>query len=420
MSEPLAGKNIPSNAYTTDQPAADRPPRRERCVSDEPAEHHRPEPRFRSTLHVGTPNIGDHSDFLRRVQGALDRRWLTNDGVLVAELEARLAALLGVRHCIPTGNGTVGLELAIRAMGLSGEVIMPSFTFVAAAHALQWQQITPVFCDIESRNHSIDPACVERLITPRTSAILAVHLWGEPCDIAALTAIARKHRLRLLFDAAHAFGCSHDGTMIGNFGDAEVFSFHATKVFNTIEGGAITTNDDELAARLRAMRNFGFTDYDKVDYLGTNGKMNEMEAAMGLTNLEHLAQFIAVNRRNYLAYRQGLADIPGVRMFEYRDDEKRNHQYIVIEVTERSAGISRDRLLKTLHQHNVLARRYFWPGCHRMQPYASYQQPSPNGLLVTERVASEVLCLPTGTAVSEETVAAICQLIRSAAATPSA
>src|SRR6185369_3387994 len=205
--------------------------------------------------------------------------------------EQRVAKMLGVRHCIAMCNATVALEITIRALGLTGEVLVPSFTFIATAHALQWQQIIPVFCDVDPETHCLNPRSVEKMITPRTTGIIGVHLWGRGCDIGSLSEIARSNGLKLLFDAAHAFGCSYEGRMIGGFGDAEVFSFHATKFFNTFEGGAVTTNDDDLAEKIRLMKNFGFAGYDQVIYLGTNGKMSEVSAAMGLTSLESLDDF---------------------------------------------------------------------------------------------------------------------------------
>jgi dTDP-4-amino-4,6-dideoxygalactose transaminase len=342
----------------------------------------------------------------------LDRRWLTNNGPMVQEFEQRLAEFLGVKHVITMTNATLGLEIAIRALGMSGEVIVPSFTFIATAHALQWQEITPVFCDIDPRTHTIDPARIEQLITPRTTGIIGVHLWGRACDIDALTDIARQHDLKLLFDAAHAFGSTWHGQQIGNFGDAEVFSFHATKFFNTFEGGAVTTNDDELAGKIRLMKNFGFAGMDNVVYIGTNGKMSEASAAMGLTSLESIDDFIETNIRNYHCYQRGLADIPGITMMSYDEDEQNNYQYIVLEVDEDAAGISRDQLMMLLHAENVRARRYFYPGSHRMEPYRSYY---PNaGLLLpeTEKLVMRVLSLPTGTAVGEEEVGRICDFIR--------
>jgi dTDP-4-amino-4,6-dideoxygalactose transaminase len=217
-----------------------------------------------------------------------------------------------------------------------------------------------------------------------------------------------------MFDAAHAFGCTHQGRMIGNFGEAEVFSFHATKVFNTFEGGAIATNNDELAKKIRLMKNFGFTNYDQVDYVGTNGKMNEISAAMGLTNLESLAEFIAVNRRNYEAYRRELSGISGLVPFAYDDAERNNYQYVVVEVDAAMAGLSRDELVKVLHAENVLARRYFYPACHRMEPYRSHFPHAYLLLPETERLCTRTMCLPSGTAVDAAAIAKVCSIIRQA------
>jgi dTDP-4-amino-4,6-dideoxygalactose transaminase len=291
---------------------------------------------------------------------------------------------------------------------------VPSFTFAATAHALQWQGINPVFCDVDPVTHSLDPFEVERRITPRTTGIIGVHLWGNACDTKGLEQVARKHKLRLLFDAAHAFGCSHEGRMIGNFGEAEVFSFHATKFCNSSEGGAITTNNDELATRLRALRGLGFTDEETVGEVGTNGKMTEVAAAMGITSLESMEEFVAVNRRNYLAYKKGLDGIPGIRLFNYEESESNNYQYVVLEVDEEMAGISRDELRQVLHAENVMAKRYFYPGCHRMNAY-HYQPRNFNlRLPVTERLAEETLALPTGVAVSEQSVMMICEIAATA------
>ncbi len=369
-------------------------------------------PTFNEPLHVGRPNIGDRASLLQRINDILDRRWLTNNGPYVQELEQRIGSLLGVKHCIATCNGTVALELAIRAAELYGEVIVPSFTFIATPHALQWQEITPVFCDVDPRTHSLNPWRVEEMITPRTSGIIGVHVWGQPCDVEALTEIARKHNLKLMFDASHAFGCSYQGQMIGNFGEAEVFSFHATKFFNTFEGGAIVTNNDELAAKIRLMKNFGFAGYDNVVYIGTNGKMSEVSAAMGLTSLESLDDFISINYANYKQYQHELAGIPGVSLFTYGETEKCNYQYVVLEIDENLTKISRDLLLRVLHAENILARRYFYPGCHKMEPYKSYFPHS--GLLLpeTEKLVQIILILPTGAAINRTDINGICNIIR--------
>ncbi|WP_233220988.1 aminotransferase class I/II-fold pyridoxal phosphate-dependent enzyme [Chlorogloea sp. CCALA 695] len=369
-------------------------------------------PTFSEKLHVGRPNIGDRDRLMQRINDLLDRRWLTNNGPYVQEFEQRITDIVGVKHCIAMCNATIALEIAIRAAGLTGEVIIPSFTFIATAHALQWQEITPVFCDIDPQTHTINPWRVEALITPRTTGIIGVHLWGQACNVAALTEIAQRHNLKLMFDAAHAFGCSHQGQMIGNFGDAEVFSFHATKFFNTFEGGAIATNNDELAAKIRLMKNFGFAGLEQVDYIGTNGKMSEVSAAMGLTGLESLDKFVAVNCSNYRQYQRELRDIPGVKLLTYNQSEKCNYQYIVLEIDEEITQVERDRLVKILWAENILARRYFYPGCHRMEPYRSYFPHA--GLLLpeTESLGKRVLVLPTGTAVGTEEISKICQIIR--------
>src|SRR5437773_1291435 len=278
-------------------------------------------PEFDRDLHVGRPNIGDRQALLKRINDLLDRRWLTNDGPLLQEFEQRICQLIGVKHCICVCNATVGLEILARALGLSGEVILPSFTFVATAHALRWLGITPVFCDVDPATHNLDPFEVEKLIGSRTSAILGVHVWGRACDVDALIDLARRRGLKLLFDAAHAFACSHQGRRIGSFGNAEIFSFHATKFVNSFEGGAIVTNDKELADRLRLMRNFGFADVDMVNCVGTNGKMSEASAAMGLTSLESIGNFVELNRRNFHLYEDYLGGLPGVSLVRYDKSE---------------------------------------------------------------------------------------------------
>jgi dTDP-4-amino-4,6-dideoxygalactose transaminase len=368
-------------------------------------------PAFAEKLHVGKPNVGNRADFMARVERILDCRWFTNQGACVQELEAELARYLGVRHCVTVCNATVGLEIASRALGLEGEVIVPSMTFIATAHALQWQQVKPVFCDIDPRTHSLDAREVERLITPRTTGIVGVHLWGNPCAVDELQALADRHGLALMFDAAHAFGCSYKSRMIGGFGRAEVFSFHATKFFNTFEGGAITTNDDALATKLRLMTNFGFSGYDKVIHIGTNGKMSEVSAAMGLTSLRAVDEFVAVNRRNHGLYRERLAAVPGMRLFAYDEAERNNFQYVVVEYTPPEGGLTRDDLVRLLWAENVMARKYFWPGCHRMEPYRTLYPDAAARLPHTEAVAEKLLILPTGTGVGVGDIERLCDVL---------
>ncbi len=369
-------------------------------------------PVFQDKLHVGRPNIGNRDRLIERINDILDRKWLTNNGPYVQEFEQQIANFIGVKHCIATCNATIGLEIAIRAAGLKGEVIIPSFTFIATAHALQWQEITPVFCDIDPLTHTIDPQKIESMITPRTTGIIGVHLWGQACNIEILSKIASKHNLKLIFDAAHAFGCSYQGQMIGNFGELEVFSFHATKFLNSFEGGAVVTNNDELAAKIRLMENFGFAGLDNAVYVGTNGKMSEVSAAMGITSLESIHEFIEVNYQNYKSYEHELFGLPGVSLFKYNRAEKNTYQYIVLEVNESITHITRDQIIDILHTNNIIARKYFYPGCHRMKPYNSYFPHA--GLLLpeTERLSDRVLILPTGTSIDKFQIQSITKIIK--------
>jgi dTDP-4-amino-4,6-dideoxygalactose transaminase len=363
-------------------------------------------------LYVGRPNIGNRERFLERVNGILDRRWLSNDGPLLKEFEERVAGFLGVKNVVAMCNATAAIEIACRALDLKGEVIVPSYTFVATAHALQWQEITPVFCDMDPTTHNINPAKIEMLITPRTTGIIGVHVWGRGCETQAIEAIAAKRNLKVMYDASHGFGCAKGGRMLGTFGECEVFSFHATKFMNCFEGGAVATNNDQLAEKMRLMRNFGFVDFDKVVYLGVNGKMSEIHAAMGLTNFEAMEDIIAINRRNYEAYKAGLANVPGISLINYDPAERNNYQYVVIEVDPEVCPRTRDEIVEALHAENIIARKYFWPGCHKMEPYRSLQ---PNaGLLLpeTERIAARVIVLPTGQSITAETVADICSIIK--------
>ncbi len=369
-------------------------------------------PAFTKPLHVGLPSLGNREALLERINDLLDRRWFTNDGPFVLEFEQRVAERLGVRHCIATCNGTAALQITIRALEMTGEVIVPSFTFVATPHALQWQGITPVFCDVDLQTHNLKPDQVMRKVSPRTSGILAVHLWGRPCEPTALEEIAHRHGLKLVFDAAHAFGCSSGGTMIGNFGNAEVFSFHATKFFNTFEGGAVTTNEDALAAKIRLMRNFGFLDYDMVVSSGINAKMTEISAAMGLTSLEAMENFIASNRQHFHQYLEELEGLPEISVMAYDESEKCNLQYVVLEIHKDLTPVARDELLLILWAENILARRYFYPSCHRMEPYRSLYPEIGNSLPNTELLASRVLVLPTGPSMKPDDIRQVCEVIR--------
>lgn len=383
------------------------------CCGTSPAMENRPpEPASPSTrLHVGLPSVPDEESFLRCVEEVLASRRLTNDGPTVRLFESRIASFLGTKHALAVCNATLGLQIAAKALGLRGEVIMPSFTFVATAHAFEWIGLEPVFVDIDPKTHNIDPAKITDAVTGRTSAIVGVHLWGAPCDTDAIETTARQRGLRVIYDASHAFGCFRGGTMVGNFGDCEVFSFHATKFVHSFEGGVITTNDDDLAAKIRLMRNFGFAGHDLVVSAGINAKMPEVCAAMGLCNLDSMHGFVETNRRNYDRYRQLLHNLPGISLLAYDPEQQGNHQYVVVEVDAARCRLTRDELVRALHAEDIMARRYFWPGCHRMEPYRTLQPDAWKRLPHTEHVAAQVIALPAGPAVSLDAVARVCDVL---------
>lgn len=290
-------------------------------------------------------------------------------------------------------------------------MIVPSLTFAATAHAVAWLGLTPVFCDIEPETGGVDWKHAESLITARTTGILGVHLWGRPLAVDELVAVGRRNGLPVIFDAAHALGCTWRGRPIGSFGTAEVFSFHSTKFVNSFEGGALVTDDEEVATRAASLRNFGITGTDEVSYVGVNAKMSEASAAMGLTSLDSLEYFRACNETNYRCYQDRLAGIPGIRLLPFNERDRNNYQYIIIEVDALAAGVDRDTLVAILHAENIFARRYFYPGCHQMAPYRGG-----DSLPHTEAVAARVVALPTDTAIGSEHIGKICQIIRLAVA----
>jgi dTDP-4-amino-4,6-dideoxygalactose transaminase len=364
-------------------------------------------PEFAEPVVVGRPNTGDTGRFLARMDTIFASGRFSNNGPFVQEFEARVAAVAGARHGIATSNATIALELVIAGLGLTGSVVVPSFTFIATAHALARCGVTPLFCDVDPVTHNICAATVDEVIRPDTSGILGVHLWGRPCPVEELEALASARGLCLLFDAAHAFGCTYRGRAIGTFGAAEVFSFHATKAINSFEGGAIVTNDDHLAAKLREMIMFGQDSHGDVVRVGTNAKMSEPCAAMGVTSIEAMETIFERNRVNREAYRGGLSDVPGVRFPASLIGDATNNQFVPVEVDAQTFGLTRDQLLGVLAAENVVARAYFSPGCHQTEPYRSRAGKLP----VTERLGESVLCLPTGLAVTPEDASGIARII---------
>lgn len=375
-------------------------------------------PAFQEPLHVGRPDLGDRRRFLARVEDLLDRRWLTNDGPYVRAFERRVAERAGVRECVATASGTTALRLMLQALELEGEVILPAFTFVATGHAVLAAGLRPVLADVLPETGTLDPARVAELLSARTAAILGVQLWGRGCDAGALGALAAERGVPLLFDAAHAFGCTHGGEPIGRNGRAEVFSFHATKAFQACEGGAVVTDDEALAERVRLLRNFGFAGKGEVVASGENGRMSELHAAMGLTTLDAAEEIVRVNREHFARYAEALADLPGTRLLPAPSGERWHHHYVVLRVDAEVAGLHRDELMDVLWAENVLARRYFHPGLHHMEPYASDPQSAPRSLPATDRLCREVLVLPTGTNLSPDDVDTVGALVRAALADP--
>ncbi|MCX5340131.1 aminotransferase class I/II-fold pyridoxal phosphate-dependent enzyme [Streptomyces atratus] len=364
---------------------------------------------FLRPLYVGSPNTVDRDRLFDRLNWALDNQWLSNSGPLAVEFEARTAELAGVRNSVATCNATVALQMLCHALELSGEVIMPSLTFAATAHAARWVGLDPVFVDVDPQTGQLDPALAAEAVGPLTSAILGVHLWGRTCPAPELEKVAADHGLPLFFDAAHAIGCTLDGRPVASFGNASVFSFHPTKVVAGFEGGAIVTDDDALAGRLRSLRNFGMGPGAGSPAGGTNGKMSEAAAAMALTSLDGFERAVAHNRSNFDAYAAGLDAIPGVRLMPHDPSESRNYQYVIIEIDESVAGVDRDLVLEILQAEHIMAKPYFSPACHELEPYRSgrtFRLPH------TERLARRVLALPTGSAVSRESIRRICDVLR--------
>ena len=356
---------------------------------------------------MGRPNLPDRKIFDKYVDRIFDKRWLTNNGPLVREFQEKLEEFLQVKHCIPICNGTIALELAERALGFKDEVILPSYTFIATAHSLQWQQITPVFADISENDVTLDPSSIRKVITPKTSGIIGVHVYGHPCNYDEIDQISNEGNIKVLYDAAHSFGCEVNSIPVANLGDASAFSFHATKFFNSFEGGSVATNDDALAEQIRLMTNFGFAGgvLDQVDYLGINGKMTEISAAMGLAMLDSVEEIREKNRQNYEKYREIFNDINGSDLLEPSANmTKQNWQYVIIRLDENQFGLNRNMTIQALRAENIYARRYFYPGCHRMNPYRELYPIASEFLRNTENISEQVISFPTGQVIDNESI----------------
>ncbi len=343
---------------------------------------------------VGVPNVVEIEAVLQGIRQALETNQLTNNGPRIQEFEKKIAEYLDVKEFVTVNNATNGLMAVAKCLDLGinplkRKIIVPSFTFCATVNAMVWMNLEPVFCDIDAKTYQLDPQKVREALTPEVCAILGVHVYGAIGDIPVLEQIANEANIPLFFDAAHAFGCSFQGKKIGHYGKCEIFSFHATKAFNTFEGGGIATNDTALATRLRKLNNFGFVGYDNIGDIGINSKMSEINAIQGLVMLKHFPHIIAHNKSNYEVYKKVFSKFPEkIRLLEHNNDS--NFHYVVIEVDNSQL---RDELVNKCAEQNVILRKYFYPGVHRMQPYASSKTwILPN----TDQLSERVLCLPSG------------------------
>lgn len=366
-----------------------------------------------SVITVTRPTLPDLEEFGKQLEEIWASRWLTNDGPFHKELEHRLAERLGVENLSLFCNGTIALLVALQTLRInSGEVITTPFTFPATAHVLHWNRVTPVFCDIEEESCNIDPSRIEELISPDTKAILAVHVYGTPCDCQAIQAIADKHGLHVIYDAAHAFGVELNGIPILRYGDLSVLSFHATKLYTTVEGGALISRTEAQRKRVNFLRNFGIADEETVVGPGINGKMNELQAAFGLLTLKGVEEEIRQRLRITEMYRDRLDGIPGIRFLKPRSDVRPNGAYFPIFIDPTRYGVSRNDLHAALKRHNILTRKYFYPLCSHYSCYSALPSSAPSRLPVAEKVAENVLCLPIYGTLEEASVEAICNLIR--------
>jgi dTDP-4-amino-4,6-dideoxygalactose transaminase len=366
--------------------------------------------RFDKPIYVTRPFLPPLSEFKEGLEEIWESKWLTNNGPIHDRYCRALCHYFRTENICLFNNGTLALQIALQGLALSGEVITTPFTFVATTHALYWNKIRPVFCDIEPDFYTLDPKKVEAAITPWTTAILAVHVYGHPCQIHALADIARRHKLKLIYDAAHAFGVSVNGRSIADFGDLSVFSFHATKLYHSLEGGMLAFRDSSLKKTFDYLKNFGFENEVEVVMPGTNAKMNEIQALMGLKVLRYLDEVIGKRRKISELYRLRLNGIPGLRVSTpLPDDVRYNYGYFPVEIDEEEFGLDRDGLYHKMQEYNVFPRRYFYPLVCDYSCYRSVSVRDP--LTVAKQVANRILNLPIYDALPLEDVERICDII---------
>jgi dTDP-4-amino-4,6-dideoxygalactose transaminase len=366
---------------------------------------------FEETIYVTRPFLPPFEVFCEGLREIWQNRWLTNEGPIVQRFARQLSHYFKTENICLFNNGTLALQIALEGMGISGEVITTPFTFVATTHALFWNKIRPVFVDIEPEYYTLDPEKVEAAITPWTTAILAVHVYGHPCQVNALADIARRHRLKLIYDAAHAFGVQIGGRSIVHFGDMSMFSFHATKLFHSIEGGMLAFRDSGLKRTLDYLKNFGFENEVEVVIPGTNAKMNEFQALMGSMMLDHVTELTDKRHRVAQIYRRRLQEVAGIRLVPAPpEDVAYTYPYMPVEVGAQQFGVTRDELCRELRDYNIFARRYFYPLICDYACYRSLAVKDP--LTVARRVASGILTLPIYADLADADVHRICDIVQ--------
>ncbi len=366
---------------------------------------------FDKPIYVTRPILADLNEVNQELEEIWESQWLTNGGAKHQKLEEELTKVLKVPALSLFNNGTIALIVAIQSLRLSGEVITTPFTFPATPHVLPWNDINPVFCDIDENTLTLDAEKLEKAITPKTTGILGVHVYGMPCNVHKIQEVADRYGLRVIYDAAHAFGTEIDGVGIGTFGDISMFSFHSTKLFHTLEGGALTFNNPHLKPRIDLLKNFGIKNEEEVVMPGINGKMNEVQAAIGLLNLKLLDGERAKRHMIVDCYKENLADVPGIRVFEIPEGIRNSYQYFMIRVSP-EFGPSRDEVHTELKKYNVITRKYFYPLCSDYSVYRSLPSAHPENLPVAHKIVKEVLCLPLYGGLELESVDRICELIR--------
>ena len=349
---------------------------------------------FPDPVYFTRPQVPDETVFADLLDTIFRARWFTNDGAMVQRLEDHLRLRLGVGFCAAFCNGTVALQVALRSLDLSGEVITTPFTFPATVHAIEWNGLTPVFCDIDPVTYNLDPTRAVELVSERTSALVPVHVFGNPCDVIGIQRLANERNLKVVYDAAHAFAVSHAGRPIGCWGDLSVLSFHATKLFHTCEGGAVVGPNPSRPVEIGLLRNFGIVDEDEVRGVGLNGKMSELHAAMGLALLDLVDREIEARGRLAARYRARLCEVEGLAFQRVAPDTTPNYGYCTVEVDAERFGLSRDQVHLALRAENIITRRYFYPLCSENQSYRHLPSAHPDRLRNAHRLAARILCLP--------------------------